>query len=97
MSSSLVSTLALLLTAAGVLCFLPAVLRRAPWGVSLGMMLDLWTAAALLQLALAHTSWRALLIPALFIALRRLITWSLRTGPWSRLRAPLRGSRARDA
>jgi hypothetical protein len=76
--------LALLLSAAGLLCLVPALLRRASWGVSVGMMLDLWTAASLLRLSSEGTSWRALIIAALLVALRYLVAWSLRTGPWGR-------------
>jgi len=77
-------SLALILSAAGLVCLLPALLRRAPWGVSVGMMLDLWTAAALLRLSPEGTSWRALIVAALLVALRYLVTWSLRIGPWGR-------------
>ena len=77
-------SLALILSAAGLLCLVPALLRRAPWGVSVGMMMDLWTAAAVLRLSPEGNSWRALIIAALLIALRYVVTWSLRIGPWPR-------------
>jgi hypothetical protein len=75
-----IQSLSLILSAAGLLCLVPAVLRRAPWGVSVGMMLDLWAAAGLLRLSPEGTSWRALMVAALLVALRHLVTWSLRTG-----------------
>jgi hypothetical protein len=88
--------LSLILSAAGLLCLVPAVLRRAPWGASVRMLLDLWTAAGLLRLSPEGSSWRALVIAAILVALRYLVMWSLRTSPWAR-RPTLRGPEgARD-
>lgn len=74
-------TLALIATAAGVLVLFAAVLGRAPWRSAVGMMLDLWTAAGLLELTPEKTSWKALCIAALLIGLRHLVMWSLRSAP----------------
>jgi hypothetical protein len=77
MPPALVDAAALTLTAAGLAAAAVAVGLTRDWRAAMGMALELWLAAGLLRLS-RPGEWRALVVAAVVVAVRQLVTRSLR-------------------